>query len=313
MYSTTPYFLFRSPTRSFLVPLALGSSSHPVATSIFFFSRQGPSVLFFAFCYTTITYSYMVRPFFFHPSHLSAPTIPPVLGPFHSLTFLLWQGSTFLKPLLMPAPHKSKPAIGLSALSAIDTSFYAASHPSPSSHFGSCCPPTLPPTEVVPRLYLSDISAAESSSTLRALGITHVVSAMFGVVHLPHGVSIQQLQLPLQDNPFAELAEYLPRSTAFISDALRDPQARVLVHCVQGISRSTSIVCAYLIAHYGWTPAQAVQYIKSKRSLADPNPGFVSQLGEYAASLRGGHGSSSRGGGTGTRSGHGSGSRHRAV
>lgn len=214
---------------------------------------------------------------------------------------------------MMPSPHKSKPSIGLSSLSAIDTSFFSSSHPSPSSHFGTRYPPTLPPTEVIPRLYLSDISAAESSSTLRALGITHIVSAMFGLVALPHGVPVQQLQIPLQDNPFAELAEHLPRSTAFIADALRDPHARVLVHCVQGISRSTSVVCAYLIAHYGWTPAQAVHYVKSKRSLADPNPGFVSQLGEYAASLRGGHGGGGHHGG-GSSISHGSSSgRHRAV
>lgn len=73
------------------------------------------------------------------------------------------------------------------------------------------------------------------------------------------------------------------------------------------------MVCAYLIAHYGWTPAQAVHYVKSKRSLADPNPGFVSQLGEYAASLRGGHGGGGHhGGGSSISHGNSSG-RHRAV
>ncbi|CAL1705355.1 unnamed protein product [Somion occarium] len=203
----------------------------------------------------------------------------------------------------MSSRHKSKPSIGLASLPTIDTSYYASS--SVSSPYGSRHPPPLPPTEVIPRLYLSDISAAENTSTLRSLGITHIVSAMLGLVVIPHGLPVQQLQIPLQDSPFAELAEHLPRTTAFIADALRDPHARVLVHCVQGISRSTSVVCAYLIAVYGWTPAQAVQYIKSKRSLADPNPGFVSQLGEYAASLQRG--------GTGAPGGSSSNSRSRAV
>ena len=94
------------------------------------------------------------------------------------------------------------------------------------------------------------------------------------------------MQIHLADSPFAELAAHLPRATEFISDALRDPRARVLVHCVQGISRSASIACAYLIAAYNWTPAQAVQYVKSKRASAEPNPGFVSQLEEFAGTLR---------------------------
>jgi len=182
-------------------------------------------------------------------------------------------------------------AINGTSLSAIDTS-YLTSSPISASHYSTRHPPPQPPTEIVPRLFLSDISAAECISVLRNLGITHVLSAMPGLVALPPSVPVINLQISLQDNPFAELAEHLPRSTAFIMDALRDPHARVLVHCVQGVSRSTSIVCAYLIAQYGWSPQQAVAYVKSKRTHADPNPGFVSQLGEYADMLRRGGGDS---------------------
>ncbi|EMD38111.1 hypothetical protein CERSUDRAFT_34809, partial [Gelatoporia subvermispora B] len=159
------------------------------------------------------------------------------------------------------------------AASPISTSRHAA--PSPSMH-------SLPPTEIIPRVYVGDINAAENAATLASLGITHVLSAMRGHVAIPPGFPIEVLQLPLQDSPFAELAGFLPRATAFLSTALRNPHARVLVHCVQGVSRSSSVVCAFLIAQYGWTPEQAVQYVKSKRPNAQPNPGFVSQLKEYA-------------------------------
>jgi len=103
---------------------------------------------------------------------------------------------------------------------------------------------------------------------------------------LPPAIPIERLHLPLQDSPFAELADYLPSSTAFVANALRDPNARVLVHCVQGVSRSSSIVCGYLIAKYGWTPERALQFVKSKYSQAEPNPGFIMQLGEYARTLQ---------------------------
>ncbi|EIN07020.1 phosphotyrosine protein [Punctularia strigosozonata HHB-11173 SS5] len=146
-------------------------------------------------------------------------------------------------------------------------------------------------SEIIPRLYISDISAAENPAVLRALGITHVLSAMRGTVALPPAGSwplMRAMQVQLEDNPFAELAAHLPATTAFVREALRDPSARVLVHCVQGVSRSASVVCAFLIAHYGWSPAQAVQYVKSKRASAEPNFGFVGQLQEYADKLRSG-------------------------
>jgi atypical dual specificity phosphatase len=133
----------------------------------------------------------------------------------------------------------------------------------------------------VPGLFVGDITAAESAPVLAAYRITHVLSAMRGAVHVPAELALRQMHVPLDDLPFSELAEYLPETTAFIRDALRaDPAARVLVHCVQGVSRSASVAAAYLIARYGWTASQAVQYIKSKRAV-DPNLGFLSQLQEY--------------------------------
>lgn len=106
------------------------------------------------------------------------------------------------------------------------------------------------------------------------------------VAYPPTATPLSHMQIQLSDSPFAELAAHLPSATAFISEALRDPRARVLVHCVQGISRSASIASAYLIAAYNWSPTQAVQYVKSKRPSAEPNSGFVSQLEEFYATLR---------------------------
>lgn len=96
---------------------------------------------------------------------------------------------------------------------------------------------------------------------------------------------IHRAQIHIEDNPFAELAAHLPSSVAFIREALRDPEANVLVHCVQGISRSASVVCAFLMAFYGWAPARAVAFVKAKRWIAEPNFGFVAQLHEYEKTL----------------------------
>lgn len=142
------------------------------------------------------------------------------------------------------------------------------------------------PSEIIPHLFISDLSTAESKTALATMGITHVVSAMRGFVAVPAELPIHRIQVPLDDFPFAELVAHLPATTSFIRDALGNPNARVLVHCAEGISRSVSVVAAFLIAQYGWTPSQAIQYIKAKRRVADPNPGFVGQLHEYAELLK---------------------------
>ncbi|KAF5364646.1 hypothetical protein D9758_005571 [Tetrapyrgos nigripes] len=142
------------------------------------------------------------------------------------------------------------------------------------------------PSEIIQRLYISDLSFAENPSSLNAYRITHIISVLPDVVAVhPDTHHIHRLQVRVEDLPFAELAARLPQTTAFIRNALQNPHANVLVHCAEGISRSSSVVAAFLIALYGWTPYQAVEYIKSKRNVAEPNFGFVKQLQEYSQSL----------------------------
>lgn len=48
-----------------------------------------------------------------------------------------------------------------------------------------------------------------------------------------------------------------------------------------GISRSTTVVIAYLIATTKMTPHEALSTVQSKRTIVRPNRGFMSQLQEY--------------------------------
>lgn len=48
-----------------------------------------------------------------------------------------------------------------------------------------------------------------------------------------------------------------------------------------GISRSTTVVMAYLIATSQMTPHEALAAVRAKRAIVRPNRGFMSQLHEY--------------------------------
>ena len=49
-----------------------------------------------------------------------------------------------------------------------------------------------------------------------------------------------------------------------------------------GISRSATVVCAYLIATTNLSAVESIAHVKSLRSIVWPNVGFRKQLGEYA-------------------------------
>jgi len=53
----------------------------------------------------------------------------------------------------------------------------------------------------------------------------------------------------------------------------------VFVHCAAGISRSTTVVLAYLLLRsYSKTPEEGLQFIRKQRSFVAPNSGFWQQI-----------------------------------
>lgn len=63
-----------------------------------------------------------------------------------------------------------------------------------------------------------------------------------------------------------------------VEDALRDPSARVLIHCVAGISRSVSILTAFFMYKRSLSAFEAFDLVHSLRYCAFPNAGFLNQL-----------------------------------
>jgi Dual specificity phosphatase, catalytic domain len=82
------------------------------------------------------------------------------------------------------------------------------------------------------------------------------------------------------DVPYFNLSKHFDAAADFIYDALRS-NGNVLVHCAAGISRSVSLTIAYLMKYERLKLSAAFSMIKSRRFIANPNPGFLRQLKEY--------------------------------
>lgn len=55
----------------------------------------------------------------------------------------------------------------------------------------------------------------------------------------------------------------------------------MLVHCVGGVSRSSTIVIAYLMLKHGFSLNDAYDYVKDKKSNISPNFNFMQQLLDF--------------------------------
>ncbi|XP_049645191.1 dual specificity protein phosphatase 13-like [Suncus etruscus] len=144
--------------------------------------------------------------------------------------------------------------------------------------------------EVWPNLYIGDAVTANNRFELWKLGITHVLNAAHGGLYCQgspdfYGTSVTYLGVPAHDLPDFDISTYFSSAADFIHQALCTPGAKVLVHCVVGVSRSATLVLAFLMLRQQLTLRQAVIAVRQHRWIF-PNRGFLRQLCRLDRELR---------------------------
>ena len=168
--------------------------------------------------------------------------------------------------------------------------------------------------EIVPGLFLGNLADSLNGGAIKAYGVTHVVSAIKGLPSYPyHHIGVSHHVIDLLDVPDEDILSHLSSATTHLATLLHKQQKhqrpgashgsdggassapsvaigdvvatpRVLVHCVQGKSRSATVVAAYMVRYLGYSPEDAVAELARRRPIVAPNPGFLRQLDAFAAS-----------------------------
>ncbi|EGG21766.1 putative protein tyrosine phosphatase [Cavenderia fasciculata] len=143
---------------------------------------------------------------------------------------------------------------------------------------------SLYPSEILKDfIYLGAYENATSRSQLDNLKITHIVNMASELEDaFPH--LYKYYRADLDDNFRADITSHFEPINQFI-DSAKATGGRVLVHCAMGISRSTTAVMAYIMKTQGLDYATTRQLVKEKRSIIQPNVGFVKALKAYDEKL----------------------------
>ena len=142
------------------------------------------------------------------------------------------------------------------------------------------------PHQINEYLFLGDYSCATNPMIVEQLGVRHIVNASGGFANAFGSDKVRYLEVNIWDTPSANIYEHFKAAIEFIDEA-RQRNERVLSHCAAGISRSTSIVLAYLVARENMTLRDAYLHVKGIRSIVQPNCGFVKQLIQFEKEVRG--------------------------
>ena len=150
-------------------------------------------------------------------------------------------------------------------------------------------------TLITPTLYIGGQIVASDRALLHQHGITHVVNACGAVCDNYFPEDFSYYRLYLQDKGSEDVLCILYEVYHFIA-AARASGGKTLIHCQQGVSRSTVLGIGYLMMageeseNSEWTFADyqtAYSRVRSKRGISSPNLGFVCQLLAWSRRLLG--------------------------
>jgi len=143
-------------------------------------------------------------------------------------------------------------------------------------------------------LGIIETSSGEKHTISDLTEFMHLIQSPPGDPKAEDDGAMFHLNLPLDDIPEFDLMPFLDSAVQCIEACLllgsddatsefRTVRSGVLVFCQMGVSRSASIVCAYLMKRSKASAAHVIDFLQSRRQQVDPNEGFRSTLKRYEA------------------------------
>ncbi|CAF4781873.1 unnamed protein product, partial [Rotaria sp. Silwood2] len=134
-------------------------------------------------------------------------------------------------------------------------------------------------------LYHGDLGHASNIRLLNQLGIRHIIDVCDCQLDKEILDNFHVLWINLYDELRADIKKHFDESNDFLHNC-KQKNEKVLVHCQMGISRSSSVVLAYLMKYHHDSLLKAYDYLLERRRIAAPNISFFLQLIRYEKELR---------------------------
>ena len=120
------------------------------------------------------------------------------------------------------------------------------------------------PTQIIENLYVGSYHTAYNKKSLDNLKITHILCCA-GELKTSFPNNYKYLKIDLNEHS-KSIFKQLDKGSEFIEEGMET--GNVYVHCVYGMTRSTSMVAAYLMKFQGMGVGEAMDIVTTKRKAA---------------------------------------------
>jgi dual specificity MAP kinase phosphatase len=135
------------------------------------------------------------------------------------------------------------------------------------------------PSKIIDNLYLGDEFDSQNRESFSALNIKAVINVTPDLPNSFEDEGVVYLRLPITDSMNEDISKFFQTTWEFIETHIKN--GSVLVHCRAGISRSATIVIAYLMKKQRTDCHSTLEFVRNSRPRVEPNFGFEIQLFQY--------------------------------
>jgi dual specificity MAP kinase phosphatase len=150
---------------------------------------------------------------------------------------------------------------------------------------------TFNANEIYQNIYVGDLASASNKEALKEQGITHILSVFNGCYEIyPDDFTYKIIHI--NDDTWEDISKYFDETNEFIQRSIKNKNNKIMIHCQKGISRSVTILVAYIIWNKNNNKkiekdnitneiTNIINEIKTHRPIAEPNEGFKYCLKKY--------------------------------
>ena len=149
-------------------------------------------------------------------------------------------------------------------------------------------------SKITENIYTSGYLVAKDIPFLLKNNFTHVINCSRGssmettndessdANNYDKSPSIKYLPIFLRDDPGADIINCFFQTIDFIeSKEESNKPKKILIHCIEGISRAPVLIAGYLMWKQNLRTENAIAIVKSQRNCVDINLGFIIQLHKW--------------------------------
>jgi len=132
-------------------------------------------------------------------------------------------------------------------------------------------------SKITDSLFLGSQTVSRDKTSLDSNGITHILNCAGAICPSYYPEDYRYRTLYLFDDVREDMSLLIYDIIEWIEDVLKN-KGKILIHCQQGVSRSSAMMIGYLMWKNNWEYEETQAFVKNLRGVSSPNAGFICQL-----------------------------------